>query len=125
MANDVPAGGGGGVADESSNAVWVKIIIFHFVFLGLPIYVNNFITFLLCDISEEKEDLKPKDETTPQLTPITSNASLTQAPTVQPEVDEDGYCIQPKDPLWEVKKGKKKNSISNFIIIHCWLIFVL
>lgn len=30
----------------------------------------------------------------------------------QPEVDEDGYCIQPKDPLWNTqwpKKGKNES----------------
>lgn len=34
----------------------------------------------------------------------TSSASITAA---QPEVDEDGYCIQPKDTLWESHARKK------------------
>lgn len=29
------------------------------------------------------------------------------APTAMPEVDEDGYCIQPKDHLWETQAKKK------------------
>lgn len=47
----------------------------------------------------------------PQMTPIQTNAT---APTMQspssehqPEIDEDGYCIQPKDPLWNTQWPKK------------------
>lgn len=30
-----------------------------------------------------------------------------QQQTQQPEVDEDGYCIQPKDTLWDTEAAKK------------------
>lgn len=30
-----------------------------------------------------------------------------QQPQQQPEVDEDGYCIQPKDTLWDTEASKK------------------
>lgn len=46
------------------------------------------------------------------MTPIPMNTTAPpQTPNndQQPEVDEDGYCIQPKDPLWNTqwpKKGK-------------------
>lgn len=62
--------------------------------------------------SEEKEDVNQSVESTPQMTPIATNTTAPiQSPSSeqQPEIDEDGYCIQPKDPLWNTqwpKKGK-------------------
>lgn len=49
-------------------------------------------------------------ELTPQTTPIPMNTSApshTPNAEQQPEVDEDGYCIQPKDPLWNAQWPKK------------------
>lgn len=49
-------------------------------------------------------------ESTPQATPIPMNTSApSQTPNneQQPDVDEDGYCIQPKDPLWNTQWPKK------------------
>lgn len=40
-----------------------------------------------------------------------NTSALSQTPNneQQPDVDEDGYCIQPKDPLWNAwKKGNSK-----------------
>lgn len=44
------------------------------------------------------------------MTPIATNTSAPlQSPSSeqQPEIDEDGYCIQPKDPLWNTQWPKK------------------
>lgn len=61
-------------------------------------------------IREEKEDVNHSIEPTPQSTPIPTNTNApSQTPNSehQPEVDEDGYCIQPKDPLWNAQWNKK------------------
>lgn len=48
-------------------------------------------------------------------TPVISIKSSTPiAPTATPDVDEDGYSIQPKDPLWETVASKKGQYISTF-----------
>lgn len=61
---------------------------------------------------EEKEDINQSVESTPHTTPVPMNTSApSQTPNNehQPDVDEDGYCIQPKDPLWNAwKKGNSK-----------------
>lgn len=65
---------------------------------------------ILFDRSEYKEETQQNIEVTPQTTPLPSNSSATrQTPNPnpdqqQPDVDEDGYCIQPKSPLWEASK---------------------
>lgn len=64
-------------------------------------------------IREEKDDINQSIESTPQTTPVPTNTSApSQTPNneQQPEIDEDGYCIQPKDPLWNAwaKKGISK-----------------
>lgn len=44
------------------------------------------------------------------MTPIATNTNAPlQSPSSeqQPEIDEDGYCIQPKDPLWNTQWPKK------------------
>lgn len=49
-------------------------------------------------------------ESTPQTTPVPANITAPlQTPNneQQPEVDEDGFCIQPKDPLWNTQWPKK------------------
>lgn len=38
---------------------------------------------------------------------ISIKSSTPIAPTATPDVDEDGYSIQPKDPLWETVASKK------------------
>ncbi|XP_055325347.1 F-BAR domain only protein 2 isoform X7 [Sitodiplosis mosellana] len=62
-------------------------------------------------VSEEKEDVNQSVESTPHTTPIPTNTTAPPPQTPnseqQPEVDEDGYCIQPKDPLWNVQWPKK------------------
>lgn len=60
--------------------------------------------------SEEKENVNQSVESTPQTTPIPTNTTAPpQTPNneQQPEVDEDGYCIQPRDPLWNTQWPKK------------------
>lgn len=57
--------------------------------------------------SDDKEEVPVNIESSPQTTPAPSVAAQVQAPSAQPEVDEDGYCIQPKDPLWELQTMKK------------------
>ncbi|XP_055325436.1 F-BAR domain only protein 2 isoform X14 [Sitodiplosis mosellana] len=62
-------------------------------------------------VVEEKEDVNQSVESTPHTTPIPTNTTAPPPQTPnseqQPEVDEDGYCIQPKDPLWNVQWPKK------------------
>lgn len=59
-------------------------------------------------LSEDKEEAPVNVESSPQTTPAPSaHTAQVQAPSSQPEVDEDGYCIQPKDPLWELQTMKK------------------
>lgn len=45
------------------------------------------------------------------MTPIPTNTTAPplQSPSSEhpPEIDEDGYCIQPKDPLWNTQWPKK------------------
>lgn len=48
-----------------------------------------------------------KKADTPTLATNNSGTPQLLAPTAAPEVDEDGYCIQPKDPLWETQVNKK------------------
>lgn len=43
--------------------------------------------------------------------------SQTPNPDQQPEVDEDGYCIQPKSPLWE-KSKEGQFTIVRLIDLH-------
>lgn len=44
-------------------------------------------------------------------TPVVSLKSSTPlAPTATPDVDEDGYSIQPKEPQWETVASKKGQS---------------
>lgn len=74
--------------------------------------MNNVFCFVF-NSSEEKEEIPPKSESTPPRSTPTNLSTISQpiAPTAMPEVDEDGYCIQPKDHLWETqakKKGKNK-----------------
>lgn len=57
--------------------------------------------------SDDKEEIPVNVESSPQTTLTPSVAAQVQAPSSQPEVDEDGYCIQPKDPLWELQTMKK------------------
>lgn len=69
------------------------------------------------DSSEEKEDVNQSVESTPQMTPIATNTTAPlQSPSSeqQPEIDEDGYCIQPKDPLWNTQWPKKGTFIIKF-----------
>lgn len=42
-----------------------------------------------------------------ELPVISIKSSTPIAPTATPDVDEDGYSIQPKDPLWETVASKK------------------
>lgn len=110
-ANDDTISGASGAADTSSAVVWVNLLNFSkdlfFIFIIRFIFKKTF-----C-FSEEKEDVNQSVESTPQITPIPMNTTAPPQTTnndQQPEVDEDGYCIQPKDPLWNTqwpKKGKK------------------
>lgn len=60
-----------------------------------------------CCSEEITEDLKVEEE------PVVSIKSSTPvAPTATPDVDEDGYSIQPKDPLWETVASKKGQYIT-------------
>lgn len=58
---------------------------------------------------EEKAGTPPKIESSPQLNDTTATEVSQGQPGAasQPEVDEDGYCIQPKDSLWEAQARKK------------------
>lgn len=50
----------------------------------------------------------------PIAVPIAATSQLDiTAPTVTPDVDEDGYSIQPKEPQWETLTNKK-GTIINF-----------
>lgn len=63
-----------------------------------------------CFSSEEKEDnLNDIVEPTTTTTITQSSVSATIAPTATPDVDEDGYSIQPKEPQWETLTNKKGN----------------
>lgn len=88
-------------------------LLCKFFFSGSTFYLiiikKNLINVYL-NIREEKEDANHSVESTPQATPIPPNASApSQTPNSeqQPEVDEDGYCIQPRDPLWNSQWNKK------------------
>lgn len=64
----------------------------------------------LFNCRDEKEETQhpPKiDQPTPIATVTSSITPQLLAPTAQPEVDEDGYCIKPKDPLWDPQTEKK------------------
>lgn len=78
---------------------------------------NKFFASFSDGRSEEKEDVNQSVESTPQMTPIpTSVTAPLQSPSSeqQPEIDEDGYCIQPKDPLWNTQWPKKGISVIKF-----------
>lgn len=76
----------------------------HIILSLTHFYFNSFIN---CYHSEEKEEIHQSADSTPQTTPIPQIAStMSHTPSIeqQPEVDEDGYCIQPKSPLWDKSK---------------------
>ncbi|XP_031638378.1 F-BAR domain only protein 2 isoform X2 [Contarinia nasturtii] len=61
-------------------------------------------------VVEEKEDVNQSIESMPRATPISMNSTApphTPNSEHQPDVDEDGYCIQPKEPLWNTQWSKK------------------
>lgn len=67
------------------------------------------ISFIFLASREEKEEAQQNSETPPQTTPTSAKINIQTQATIeqQPEVDEDGYCIQPKDPLWQTNANKK------------------
>lgn len=66
---------------------------------------------------EAKSATPPKIESSPQLNDTAStevSQSQPGAPS-QPEVDEDGYCIQPKDSLWEAQARKSGTCFTHIL----------
>lgn len=103
--NDDTISGASGTID-AGNAVVCVLFIWHF-FINL---LEKNLIFNWLWFSEEKEDANNSVESTPQITPnpVNTNAApQTPSNEQQPEVDEDGYCIQPKDPLWNTQWTKK------------------
>lgn len=85
--------------------------------------------------SEEREDSNQSAEVSSLKMPAPSNSNNSSFTSVldrqqqqsvqpqqsQPEVDEDGYCIQPKDTLWDTeaaKKGRCKFYTINAVSLH-------
>lgn len=85
--------------------------------------------------SEEREDSNQSAEVSSLKMPAPSNSNNSSFTSVldrqqqqsvqpqqsQPEVDEDGYCIQPKDTLWDTeaaKKGRCKFYRINAVSLH-------
>lgn len=113
-------------------APWTKITLQcgSFVILNINFnYVGNDVSpsiqFHFYYYSEEKEEIQqaPKAELPSQSASnrSTSNTPQLLAPTAVPEVDEDGYCIKPKEPQWESqveKKGKLTCSINTYCALN-------
>lgn len=70
--------------------------------------------YSLFQTREDKEDVNQSVDSTPQA--ITTPANSTAPPHTpnndqQPAVDEDGYCIQPRETPWNNQWSKKGNCL--------------
>lgn len=106
--------------DENNITMYV-IVVLGFV---PQVFSNQFRFYFY---SEEKEETQqpPKVEppTHSALNRSTSNTPQLLAPTAVPEVDEDGYCIKPKEPQWE-SLAEKKGQL-NFILLLQYATIIL
>lgn len=98
------------------------------ILIPLSVYsLNSYPLPTVVACSEEKEDINQSAEVSSLKMPAPSNSNNSSFASVldrqqqqplqqqqsQPEVDEDGYCIQPKDTLWDTEAAKKgKNPFS-------------
>lgn len=70
--------------------------------------LNQFYLLIDGNLNQKIYSEEITEENKVEETPVISIKSSTPiAPTATPDVDEDGYSIQPKDPLWETVASKK------------------